>query len=60
MGGINDDENARRYIAMGSRYLTSGTDHSFIVSGSIERARFFRDLAAEGGGQKDARKKRKS
>jgi 2-keto-3-deoxy-L-rhamnonate aldolase RhmA len=47
MGGINDDENARRYIAMGSRYLTSGTDHGFIVSGSIERARFFRDLAAE-------------
>jgi 2-keto-3-deoxy-L-rhamnonate aldolase RhmA len=58
MGGINDDENARRYIAMGSRYLSSGTDHSFIVSGSIERAKFFRDLAAEFGGQKDARKKR--
>ena len=49
MGGINDDENARRYIAMGSRYLTSGTDHSFIVSGSIERAKFFRDLAADVG-----------
>jgi 2-keto-3-deoxy-L-rhamnonate aldolase RhmA len=59
MGGINDDENARRYIAMGSRYLSSGTDHGFIVSGSIERARFYRDLAAEVGGQKDARKKRK-
>ena len=47
MGGINDDENARRYIAMGSRYLSSGTDHSFIVSGSIERAKFYRDAAAE-------------
>jgi len=46
MGGINDDENARRYIGMGSRFLTSGNDHSFIVSGSIERAKFFRDLAA--------------
>ena len=44
---INDDENARRYIAMGSRYLSSGTDHSFIVSGSIERAKFYRDAAAE-------------
>ena len=47
MGGINDDENARRYIAMGSRFITSGNDHSFIVSGSIERAKFYRDLAAE-------------
>ncbi|HME24511.1 MAG TPA: aldolase/citrate lyase family protein [Acetobacteraceae bacterium] len=59
MGGINDNENARRYIAMGSRYLSSGTDHSFIVSGSIERAKFYRDLAAEVGGQKDAKKKKK-
>jgi 2-keto-3-deoxy-L-rhamnonate aldolase RhmA len=47
MGGINDDENARRYIAMGSRYLASGTDHSFIVSGSIQRSKFYRDVAAE-------------
>ena len=49
MGGINDDKNARRYIAMGSRFITSGNDHSFIIAGSIERARFFRDLAAEVG-----------
>jgi 2-keto-3-deoxy-L-rhamnonate aldolase RhmA len=58
MGGINDDENARRYIAMGSRYLTSGTDHSFIISGSLERARFFRALAAEVGGERGATTKR--
>lgn len=58
MGGINDDENARRYIAMGSRFLTSGNDHSFIVSGSIERAKFFRGLvAAVGGKQKGGKKK---
>ena len=44
MGGVNDDENARRYIAMGSRFITSGNDHSFMVSGSIERATFYRDL----------------
>jgi 2-keto-3-deoxy-L-rhamnonate aldolase RhmA len=49
MGGINDDENARRYIAMGARFITSGNDHSFIISGSIERAKFFRQLAAEVG-----------
>jgi 2-keto-3-deoxy-L-rhamnonate aldolase RhmA len=47
MGGINDDENARRYMGMGARFITSGNDHSFIVSGSIERAKFFRDLAGE-------------
>jgi 2-keto-3-deoxy-L-rhamnonate aldolase RhmA len=47
MGGINDDENARRYIAIGSRFLTSGNDHSFIVSGSIARAQFFRTIALE-------------
>ncbi len=49
MGGINDDANARRYIEMGSRFITSGNDHSFIVSGSIERAKFYRDLMAEAG-----------
>ncbi len=57
MGGINDDVNARRYIAMGSRFITSGNDHSFIVSGSIDRARFYRGLAAEAGGKQKSTKK---
>jgi hypothetical protein len=35
---------------MGSRFITSGNDHSFIVSGPIERAKFYRDLTAEVGG----------
>jgi len=52
MGGINGDEDAKRYIGMGSRFLTSGSDHGFIVSGSIERARFYRELAAANGGRK--------
>jgi 4-hydroxy-2-oxoheptanedioate aldolase len=61
MGGINDDEDARRYIAMGSRFITSGNDHSFIVAGSIERAKFYRDLAAATGGkQKNGKKKKKA
>jgi len=61
VGGINDDADARRYIAMGSRFLSSGNDHSFIVSGSIARARFFRDVAAEVGassGKKGGKKKK--
>jgi hypothetical protein len=59
MGGINDDENARRYIAMGSRFITSGNDHSFIVAGSIERAKFYRGLAGAVGGKKNGKKKKK-
>jgi hypothetical protein len=31
VGGINDDEDARRYIGMGSRFINSANDHSFIV-----------------------------
>jgi hypothetical protein len=46
---------------MGSRFLSSGNDHSFIVSGSIERAKFFRDVAAKVGGEgkKKSGKKKK-
>ena len=51
VGGINKDEDARRYIGMGSRFLSSGNDHSFIVSGSIERAKFFRKVATEVGSE---------
>jgi len=58
MGGINDDENARRYIAMGSRFITSGNDHSFIVSGSIERANFYRGLASEAASGADKAKRK--
>jgi 4-hydroxy-2-oxoheptanedioate aldolase len=46
MGGINNDDDAKRYIGMGARYLSSGNDHSFIVSGSIARAKYYRGLAA--------------
>jgi 2-keto-3-deoxy-L-rhamnonate aldolase RhmA len=49
MGGINGDEDARRYIAMGARFLSSGSDHSYIVAGSVERAGFMRRLVAEAG-----------
>lgn len=46
MGGINGDEDARRYIGMGARFITSGSDHSYIVSASTERAAFYRDIVA--------------
>ena len=32
MGGVYDEENASRYVAMGARFLLTGSDHSYIVS----------------------------
>jgi 4-hydroxy-2-oxoheptanedioate aldolase len=45
MGGVYDQENAARYVAMGARFLLSGSDHSYIVAGAKERETFFRGLA---------------
>jgi hypothetical protein len=51
MGGINDDADARRYIGMGSRFITTGSDHGYIVAGSLARAKFLRGLAVGGADQ---------
>lgn len=42
MGGINGEEDATRYIGMGSRFIVTGSDHSYIVAGSVQRATFLR------------------
>jgi 2-keto-3-deoxy-L-rhamnonate aldolase RhmA len=44
MGGVYDQENAARYVAMGARFLLTGSDHSYIVAGANERLAFFRGL----------------
>jgi 2-keto-3-deoxy-L-rhamnonate aldolase RhmA len=44
MGGINEDEDAARYIGMGSRFITTGSDHGYMVAGSRARAEFLRGL----------------
>jgi len=44
MGGISDDEDAVRYVGMGARFITSGSDHGFLVSGAAARAKFLRGL----------------
>lgn len=44
MGGVYDEENASRYVAMGARFLLTGSDHSYIVSGAGQRAAFFNGL----------------
>jgi len=42
MGGINDNEDARRYIGMGSRFVLTGSDHNFVIDGASAKARFMR------------------
>jgi 2-keto-3-deoxy-L-rhamnonate aldolase RhmA len=46
MGGVYDEENAARYVAMGARFLLTGSDHSYIISGATQRAAFFNNLPA--------------
>jgi 2-keto-3-deoxy-L-rhamnonate aldolase RhmA len=50
MGGINDDENARRYISMEARLITNQQRSQLHSAGSIERAQYYRELAASGAG----------
>jgi 2-keto-3-deoxy-L-rhamnonate aldolase RhmA len=51
MGGINGDEDSKRYIGMGSRFITTGSDHGYIVAGSLARAAFLRGLVEDGGAE---------
>jgi 2-keto-3-deoxy-L-rhamnonate aldolase RhmA len=44
MGGVYDEENARRYIGMGARFVLGGTDQSFLLSGASARSRFLAGL----------------
>ena len=44
MGGVYDEENASRYVAMGARFVLSGSDHSYIAAGALERSTFFKQL----------------
>jgi 2-keto-3-deoxy-L-rhamnonate aldolase RhmA len=44
MGGVYDEENASRYVAMGARFVLTGGDHSYIVGGASQRSAFFNGL----------------
>ena len=44
MGGVYDEENAARYVSMGARFLLTGSDHSYIMSGASQRSAFFNGL----------------
>jgi 2-keto-3-deoxy-L-rhamnonate aldolase RhmA len=45
MGGVYDEEIAARYVAMGARFLLTGSDHSYIVTGANQRSTFFTQLS---------------
>jgi 2-keto-3-deoxy-L-rhamnonate aldolase RhmA len=44
MGGVYDEKVAPDYIALGARFLLSGSDHAFLVAGSGARSKFLRGL----------------
>lgn len=44
MGGVYDEENASRYVAMGARFVLTGSDHSYLMSGAGQRLAFFKGL----------------
>ena len=44
MGGVYDEENARRYVGMGSRFVLTGNDHSYMLMGANARSRFFGEI----------------
>jgi len=60
MGGVYDEEHASRYVAMGARFVLTGSDHSYMTMGANARSGFFGGLpAAAPGGKKKRDKKPK-
>ena len=51
MGGIHDQENASRYLAMGATFILSGSDHAFMMHGGGARTAFLRQAADKGTAQ---------
>jgi 2-keto-3-deoxy-L-rhamnonate aldolase RhmA len=45
MGGVYDEKVAPDYIKLGARFILSGNDHSFVMTGASQRAKFLRGLA---------------
>ena len=45
MGGISDNADAARYIAMGARFVLTGSDHNYVIDGASAKAKFMRAQA---------------
>jgi 2-keto-3-deoxy-L-rhamnonate aldolase RhmA len=44
MGGVYDQELARRYIGMGARFVLGASDHGLLLNAATQRAQFLRGL----------------
>jgi 2-keto-3-deoxy-L-rhamnonate aldolase RhmA len=44
MGGINENEDARRFVGMGCRFVLTGSDHSYLLAGALAKSEFMRTL----------------
>lgn len=44
MGGINDNEDARRFVGMGCKFVLTGSDHNYVIAGASAKAEFMRGL----------------
>jgi 2-keto-3-deoxy-L-rhamnonate aldolase RhmA len=44
MGGVYDEENAARYVAMGALFVLTGSDHNYLMMGANTRSMFFNGL----------------
>lgn len=44
MGGVYDETYAPQYIALGARFLLSGSDHNLLLAGAGARSKFLRGL----------------
>jgi 2-keto-3-deoxy-L-rhamnonate aldolase RhmA len=42
MGGIYDKENASRLIKLGARFVLSGSDHNYLLTGAKARSEVLR------------------
>ena len=45
MGGVNNDEHAKRYVDMGVRFILGGADTGFLASGAATRTAALRQLS---------------
>lgn len=58
LGGVYDEVNAARYVAMGARFVLTGSDHSYAVSGAAQRSAFFNGLPPAPVGEAAGKKKK--
>ncbi|HUN40983.1 MAG TPA: aldolase/citrate lyase family protein [Acetobacteraceae bacterium] len=58
MGGVYDEEHASRYVAMGARFVLTGSDHNYLMMGANTRSNFFTGLPAAAVNGKTKREKK--